>query len=421
MHPSCAHRRYAPVVSSMGRTSNISRITESGSRLVEVDSASRRVLIDIIEAGDGNKRDRRVYPAEMLKKHAKVFEGAQMYADHLSPEEERRRGGVRSIRDLMGRITESWWNPTGGPNGRGAIQGYAIVADDRLWSVIQADPDLLAVSINATGPTRTMNGKNGRVSLVEGISACHSVDWVARAGAGGRVAALVEAAFREGGTMKLEDATLEDLRRQRPDLFEQTVNFIANLFDDEDEDDDPRAEGPEDEDEDDADDYDDADDDDVDAEGESDVDAEGDGEPVGAGAASVQESGRRRYSAREVDTLLREHEAKLERRFERRERLIENRGRLTEILRDAALPSRSEKILSESFWDHDGHPEVFDRDVRAAIREKKAELAEATRRGVRRSGPSADRLEESGTTRPRRGVPARHSRLERRLGLSEED
>lgn len=140
-----------------------------------------------------------IYTPRMLQEHAAIFTGWPMFMDHVTEEMQealRKRG--RSVTELGGRIVESWWDPTfTHPEDSkfgfqpGAVLAYAL-PQPASRAMIEADPEILRCSINAwpTGASpgkAPWNGKDGM--LIEGISEepPGSVDWVIRAGAGGRV------------------------------------------------------------------------------------------------------------------------------------------------------------------------------------------------------------------------------------------
>jgi len=182
--------------------------------LVEGVADDGTVLLHLIRPCVGRGRGRHVYEADMLEENAHKFQGWKMYVDHQSPEARKAQGGLpRSIRDLGGRILESWWDPSVPANdrfGRGAVVGRAKPTPF-VRSLVESDPELVETSINsmATGVKPVMrDGK--RALLVEGIQPKGSVDWVTEAGAGGKVVALMEASVAEDEALDALDD--DDLR-----------------------------------------------------------------------------------------------------------------------------------------------------------------------------------------------------------------
>lgn len=149
-----------------------------------------------------------IYTPSMLAENASVFSGWLMYADHLSEglvKALQERG--RSIRDLQGRVTESYYDPelTFADDKEYGFQKGGVVGKVKpqklVREMLEVDPQILHVSINAypktvkAGEAPWKPGTKGM--LIEGIRSKPpgSVDWVPRAGAGGRVLAEDEAAM----------------------------------------------------------------------------------------------------------------------------------------------------------------------------------------------------------------------------------
>jgi hypothetical protein len=196
-------------------------------RLVEgsADAAKKEVIVDLIAEGFGNKRDNHYYSRQVLEAAAADFSNSKQYVDHLDPEAVKKLNGMpRSVRDLAGRIVEAWVDTNG--EGKTVIRGRAKVAQPWLWELIENDPELLGVSINAWGKSKpgTVEGRQARI--VEGISKIGSVDWVTEAGAGGKVVSLVEAQLEQEETVNgssVSDLTADSLLEERPDLVEELL------------------------------------------------------------------------------------------------------------------------------------------------------------------------------------------------------
>jgi hypothetical protein len=191
----------------------------------------KAVSIHVIRPGIGKGKGRHLYEAAMLERNADKFAGWKMYVDHLSSEAQKAAGGLpRKVRELGGRVLESRWDGSVPPDPeRGYGQG-AVVARVRpvkwLREMIEDDPELIETSISAhaTG-VRPVTRNGQKVWLVEGIADKGSVDWVTEAGAGGRVAPLLEAAFasEEDIEMALLESMTDDevtgwLREERPHI-----------------------------------------------------------------------------------------------------------------------------------------------------------------------------------------------------------
>lgn len=175
-----------------------------------------------------------IYEPKMLERNAKVFSGWPMYMDHMVAEalaemaEELKEAAdgtdllgwleerARSVKEIGGRILESWWDPElvfedDDEYGfqKGGVVGRCIPQDEPR-RMLEADPGVLQTSINAwpTGArvAEASWDKGQRGMAVEGIRSrpMGSVDWVFRAGAGGRPLMEEDADFRKRAVSLLE-------------------------------------------------------------------------------------------------------------------------------------------------------------------------------------------------------------------------
>jgi hypothetical protein len=127
-----------------------------------------------------NKSKSRNYPASVLKRDHGVFTGAKMFADHQT-EAERKARSEGSVNNWVGSITKVW------AESDGAIKATAKVIDEAFKKKLEnlKNAGLLkemGISIRAVG-----EGTGSSPVVIESISACHSVDFVTYAGAGGAV------------------------------------------------------------------------------------------------------------------------------------------------------------------------------------------------------------------------------------------
>jgi hypothetical protein len=208
--------------------------------------AEGRVPMFVIRPGIGRGRGRHLYEASMLESNAGKFNGWKMYVNHLSPEAKKAAGGLpRDVRDLGGRIVESWWDPSVPATERfkqGAVRGMAKPTPF-MAALIDHDPEIVEASISATA-TGVKQGPD-RTWIVEGIEDKGSVDWVTEAGAGGRVVSIMESAYEHDTEGRLallasmDDGEFTDyLRGERPDVLTRLREAEAAEGDDEDEDED---------------------------------------------------------------------------------------------------------------------------------------------------------------------------------------
>lgn len=178
-------------------------------------TGSRTVEVTIIEAGFGNPVHKHFYGADMLREAAPRFANTHIYADHEhDPTEARKRGGVRSTKDLVGVITEAWWDETAQ-----AVKGKATILRDWVMEIVKAKADVLGLSLAGSAGKVTKGIISGApANIVESIARIKSVDLVTQAGAGGKINRILESLMQEEADMALETLTTADLKENRPDL-----------------------------------------------------------------------------------------------------------------------------------------------------------------------------------------------------------
>jgi hypothetical protein len=189
-------------------------LAESG-RLVEniAEVSSQRVKIRLIEGERWGSSG--YYSAEMLKRDGPTAfpAGTQMYLDHPSFTEEQDRP-ERSVRDLAGvLITEAKWEKDG---------LYSEIRIYEHWAlVIKELAEDIGISVRAMGEAEQgeQGGRSGPIitKITEGIS----VDFVTKAGAGGKIVSLIESARKhtmpddfKNARPLIREATSDDRRQQ---------------------------------------------------------------------------------------------------------------------------------------------------------------------------------------------------------------
>jgi len=192
--------------------------------LVEAETAASGprapLLLDValIRPGWGNSKDRHYYSREMLARDAKVFEGVKMYAtDH--------RAGEKSVRTEVSQIQQiTGFTADGAPIARVAVHDPDFAEATRNRAQL-GTLGSLECSILATGRTRPgeMDGKKGNV--VEAITSAQSVDWVTKAGAGGRALNLAES---DGGD-NMSEQEQQDVKPEKQEHIEeqQEVHLLS--------------------------------------------------------------------------------------------------------------------------------------------------------------------------------------------------
>lgn len=178
--------------------------------LAEAKFDKGRATVIVIKAGFNATEDR-YYPAEMLRRDFKVFEGMKMYADHPTEEEDKARP-ERSIRDWVATLTEVTCDESG------TVTGVAEIVEPWLMQKLASlrDKEMLSemgISINAVGSASkaTIDGKETLV--IEKLVACRSVDFVTEPGAGGIVTL-----YESDRNHDIDLVELAALKEHRPDL-----------------------------------------------------------------------------------------------------------------------------------------------------------------------------------------------------------
>ncbi len=179
--------------------------------LTEAKIDKGRAALRIIEPGFNETEDR-YYPAEMLKRDYKIFEGQKMYADHPTETEDQERP-ERSIKDWVATLSEVTCDENG------VVSGIAEIIEPWMMQKLAAlrEKGMLSemgVSINAVGKASkdTIDGKETQV--IEKLIACNSVDFVTEPGAGG-----VVTLYESDSNRNIDLVELATLRERRPDLI----------------------------------------------------------------------------------------------------------------------------------------------------------------------------------------------------------
>lgn len=180
-----------PAVVDFKESGTICEVIADGNTNLRAPIRLRTVLI---EPGAGNSRDNHYYPADVLRRDAHVFEGCK---GHLVDHDDAKRtaGTEVSVVEAIEGFT-----PAGAPIGRMLVYDpYTCEKVRNLASVGQLG--LLPFSILGAGRSRKGKVDGKDYQIVETIESGRYVDWVTRAGAGGRAIGLAEAATEEVETL----------------------------------------------------------------------------------------------------------------------------------------------------------------------------------------------------------------------------
>lgn len=185
-------------------------------------STASRVRVCLIKPGWGSMA---FYPERVIKRDGpKVFvAGTHMYWNHDTAFEE----NARPVGDLdrLAAVLESdaTWEKDGLYAYASVKQRFRTVLGD-IWKDIGA-------SINAfcTYKIGTQDGRTGRIA--ESIVAAKSVDFVTRAGAGGRIIELFESAVNQRtAIIPNKEKSMDKETQERFDALEKTMTGLASSF-----------------------------------------------------------------------------------------------------------------------------------------------------------------------------------------------
>lgn len=131
------------------------------------------------------------YPAAVLERDGpQVFRaGTHMYVDHPTATEQAERP-ERSLRELGAVLVSDAQYENDPQEGPGLYADAKVFADFR--PVLEEAAPHIGVSINADGKVRPGEAEGRSGAIVEQITSARSVDFVTRAGAGGKVMSLYE-------------------------------------------------------------------------------------------------------------------------------------------------------------------------------------------------------------------------------------
>ena len=177
-------------------------------------------------------RNKRTYSEQAMKDAVRLYENAPAFFDHPTKSELRERDGVRSVRDLAGKIL----NPrrlTG--EIRGDIQMIDVPENGSvnpktfLTALVEQMPDMAGFSHRAQGTIK--KGSDGDV--VEGLTDVFALELVTEpATSNGLFESLERTRDPQETEMEMKDLTLEGLKRDRADLvkaIETAINESAEI------------------------------------------------------------------------------------------------------------------------------------------------------------------------------------------------
>ena len=192
----------------MGTSGYVVRLRESvqfdsqDEKLVESQAGEVVVLKEKAVRPDGTIQIRVVkpgwgtsgyYPAEVLERDGPNIyrSGTQMFWNHATATEEAERpeGNLRDLAAVL--VSDSRWNDQG-PVGPG-LYADALVFEGYRETVDEIGP-YIGTSIRGFGRATTGEAEGRKGRIINALTEAHSVDFVTKAGAGGEIVQLFEAA-----------------------------------------------------------------------------------------------------------------------------------------------------------------------------------------------------------------------------------
>lgn len=179
--------------------------------LTEAEISSKGTASVVVLRPGFNSSKQRYYAHDTIARDYKVFEGAKMYADHPTEQDEKLRP-ERSIKDWVATLKNVK------VNNRNEIIGEAVIVEPWMQEKLTAlkDKGLLnemGISINAIGQATKQTIDGVSTAFIEKIVRARSVDFVTEAGAGGQVEI-----FESGNDFDVDVISLDTLKERRPDL-----------------------------------------------------------------------------------------------------------------------------------------------------------------------------------------------------------
>jgi hypothetical protein len=221
--------------SGTGLADGLIRLEESCCDLIEkAVRADGTIPIKVIAPGWGSSG---YYPKEVLERDGpKVFsKGLHMYLDHPTPTEESERP-ERSVKDLAATLTSNARWMENGSAGPGLYADAQVTSPYRQF--IEEVSDKIGVSIRAAGTAESGQAEGRKGPIIKSLAQAESVDFVTRAGAGGKILQLYEAArtrqpstgaseMDEKEIMKLREAAAKGERLIEVGILREAKDLVA--------------------------------------------------------------------------------------------------------------------------------------------------------------------------------------------------
>ncbi len=191
----------------------------AGPKLLEsatFDDGSRTIR-DVTLITVGWSLNGRYYTPEALRGSANLFNKRKSYLNHEM------WSYSRDMRDLCGSFSGLYFDEAAQAL-KGHLRVFASTPNAWVYDLAKEDATQVGLSVVIEGQTQTGVAPDGRTGpLVQSILVAHSCDVVPEPAAGGGVDTAREATEREEHPVDLKDATIDQLKKDRPDLYEAIV------------------------------------------------------------------------------------------------------------------------------------------------------------------------------------------------------
>lgn len=182
--------------------------------------ATGRGRIKIVSPGSGSTGH---YSESVLRKAAsdKVFsKGTQMFLDHPS-EDDMNRSGTGSVRNLAAKLVSDAEYEESGKDGPGLYANIEAFPDHREFLNSRSKDIAVSMSVSGVRSGKVIDG----VPVVERLVRASSVDFVGRAGAGGKLCHLYES-FREKHPGERPSAATEQRSNSSMEIDEKDLKLL---------------------------------------------------------------------------------------------------------------------------------------------------------------------------------------------------
>jgi len=197
-------------------------LSEACFKEVKIEESDGAILVRNVKALGFKSLNGREYTESAMENGAELYEGVQIYRNHITPEE--RQAGCRFVENLMGQCT----NPRHIRESREIRLDIKVLKDfeagEQLLSIVKQMPEIAGFSHNAQGKMR----KENDIEMVEEITDVMSLDLVTSPAT---TNGIFESTEDKEVPMDWTKLTLEELKTHRNDVYEAVIALGAKTRD----------------------------------------------------------------------------------------------------------------------------------------------------------------------------------------------